>query len=327
MMRILMAISLISLALACAHKDAGKGRVKVSNRTNPGNQPAEELQSDIAADSTFYVGYVDYFPETREFYTALFHRDGHEYPDEDLLESRLDSVIISDEDWGRERLPMEEARRMLMLSGLDTLTIFNRKHEQVCRCPLTRVEYLWNGMESYFIAVFKSDLKSFEQTEELYGISGHFPLAGRTLFSAEELADESYNEYVKKQLQFSNNLEWDMRHYRIEPHRSTYSVISSYSPATSEVMSYLALQENDAVHILNEEMNNFQYLNILPVPIHMNGRPLLLISAGYPSSDVLWDYLAGFDGTRYDAIDYNRIHIKNISAQGTGVVLRTASIE
>lgn len=327
MMRILMAISLISLALACAHKDAGTGRVKASNRMNPGNQTPEEFQSGIAADSTFYIGYVDYFPETREFYTALFHREGHEYPDEDLLESKLDSVIISDEDWGRERLPMDEAQRMLMLSGLDTLTVFNRKHEQVCRCPLTRVEYLWNGMESYFIAVFKSDLKSFEQTEELYGISGAFPLEKRTLFSAEELADETYSEYVRTKLQFSSALEWNMRHYYIEPHQSIYSVISSYSPATSEVMSYLALQENDAVRILNEETNNFQYLNILPVPIHMNGRPLLLISAGYPSSDVLWDYLAGFDGAGYEVLDHNRIDMTDISAQHAGMFLRTASLQ
>lgn len=326
-MRILMAISLTSLTLACAHKDAGTGRVKASNRMNQGNQTTEKLQSGKAEDSTFFIGYVDYFPETREFYTALFHREGHEYPDEDLLESKLDSVIISEEDWGRERLPMEEAQRMLMLSGLDTLTVFNRKHEQVCRCPLTRVEYLWNGMESYFIAVFKSDLKSFEQTEELYGISGAFPMEDRILFSAEELTDETYSKYVRKALRFSSELGWEMRHYYITPHESTYSVISSYSPATSEVQSYLALQENDAVRILNEEMNNFQYLNILPVPIHMNGRPLLLISAGYPSSDVLWDYLAGFDGTGYEVLDYNRINMTDISAQRTNMFLRTASLQ
>ena len=118
-----------------------------------------------------------------------------------------------------------------------------------------------------------------------------------------------------------------MRHYRVEPHSSIYSILSSYSPGTGDVMSYLALQENDAVQILNEELNNFQYLNILPVPIHMNGRPLLLISAGYPSSDVLWDYLAGFDGTGYEAIDDNRIHIQNISTQSPDTRLRTASID
>lgn len=326
MMRILMALSLISLALACAHKDAGTGRLKVSNRDKAENKVSEE-PPDITGDSTLYIGYVDYFPETREFYTALFHREGLEYPNEDLLEGRLDSVIISDEDWGRERLPMDEARRMLILSDLDTLTVFNRKHEQICRCPLTRVEYLWNGMESYFIAVFKSDLPSFEQREELYGFSGHFPPESRVLFSAEELTDENYNEYVKEKLRFNRALEWQMRHYRIQPHGSIYSVISSYAPGTSEVNSYLALQENDAVHILNEELNNFQYLNILPVPIHINGRPLLLISAGYPSSDVLWDFLAGFDGRGYEAIDYNRIHLKNIPATDRGMLLRTAGMQ
>lgn len=317
-----MAISLISLVLGCARKDAGKGHAKLS-----GQNQVSDLQAKSSADSTFYIGYVDYFPETREFYTALFHREEYEYPDAELLEGRLDSVIVLEDDWGRERLPMEDARALLMMSGLDTLTVFNRRHEQICHCPLKRVEYLWNGMESYFIAVFGSDRHYFEQTEELYGISGNFPMQKRSLFSAEELADEGYNERLRKKLQFSANRQWEMRHYRIDLHKSVYSVISSYSPATSEMMSYLTLHENERVQILNEEVNNFQYLNILPVPIIMNGRPLLLISAGYPSTDVLWDFLAGFDGTRYEPIGYNRIHLNSIlSGRSSRVVTQTASL-
>jgi len=318
----MMVISLLALVLGCARKDAGTGHARLS-----GQSQVDELQFEASADSSFYIGYVDYFPETREFYTALFHRAEHEYPDAELLEGRLDSVILWDEDWGRERLPMEDARKLLMMSGLDTLTVFNRDHEQICRCPLTRVEYLWNGLESYFIAVFASDSNSFQQTEELYGISGHFPMEKRTMFSAAELSDEKYNEHLRKKLQFSAGRQWDMRHYRLDPKESIYSIISSYSPSTSEVMSYLALYENNRVQILSEERNNFQYLNILPVPVNMNGRPLLLISAGYPSTDVLWDYLAGFDGTRYEAIDYNRVHLKNILAQQPPRVLtQTAGI-
>ena len=103
-----------------------------------------------------------------------------------------------------------------------------------------------------------------------------------------------------------------MRHYRIAEHETTYSVISSYSMDTNEMQSYLTSFENNKVRILNQELDNFHFLNILPLPVHMNGKPLLLISAGYPSSDVLWDYLAGFDGKRYEAIEYNRVHLKSI---------------
>jgi hypothetical protein len=71
--------------------------------------------------------------------------------------------------------------------------------------------------------------------------------------------------------------------------------------------------QNNQVRILNEEVDNYQYLNILPVPINMNGKPLMLISAGYPSSDVIWDYLAGFNGERYEAVDYNRVHETKVS--------------
>jgi hypothetical protein len=222
---------------------------------------------------------------------------------------------VLEDDWGRERLPMKEAKKMLELSGLDTLSVFNRRHELICRCPLTRVEYLWNGLESYFIAVFRSDEKPFEQTEELYGMSGHFPLTERTLFNAEEVNDVLYSEFVRRKLDFSAGLQWDMRHYRIVPSGVVYSIISSHETHTDEVMSYLAFNEGNDVRILNEELNNFQFLNILPIPVQMNGKPLLLISAGYPSSDVLWDYLAGFDGNRYEAVDYNRIHFNDITPQ------------
>ena len=317
-MRILVAISLLSLVFSCAHKDAGKGLVKLSGRNSSAANITAE--SGTLFDSTFFVGYVDYFPETKEFYTALFYREGREYPDEDLLEAKLDSVIIFDDDWGRERLPMEEARKLLVLNGLDTLSIFNRKNELVCHCPLTRVEYLWNGLESYFIAVFESDGKFFEQTEELYGISSDFPVEHLALLSVQEITDGQFNEFLQQKLDISHTREWDMRHYRIAPQNETYSVVSSFSMTSNEALSYLTLSENNAVQILNTEVNNYHYLNILPVPIQMNGKPLLLISAGYPSSDVLWDYLAGFDGTRYEAIDHNRIHVKDLSGKWEHVV-------
>lgn len=312
MMRILVALCLISLTLACAHKDAGKSLGKSSGRGNAQNEITTTMQEELD-DSTFYVGYVDYFPETREFYTALHYRDGHEYPDEDLLESKLDSVIIWEEDWGRERLPMKEARRILMMAGLDTLLVFNSSHEQICRCPLSRVEYLWNGLESYFIAVFSSDGTFAAQTEQLYGISGHFPLRERVLFTSEEFHEPRYNEYVQKELNISKAVPWEMRHYRLTPQGFTYSIISAYSMEHNEARSYLAYNSNGKTEVLNEEIDNFQFLNILPVPISVNGRPLLLISAGYPSSDVIWDYLAGFDGSRYEAIQYNRIHMKQLT--------------
>lgn len=290
--------------------------LKLSGR-NPGDDSRNTLSidNDTGFDSTFYIGYVDYFPDTREFYTALFYHEGHEYPDEDLLESKLDSVIASDDDWGRERLPMDEAKRLLVLSGLDTLLIFNRDHQPVSKSPLIRVEYLWNGMESYFIAVFKASDDFEGQTGELYGVSAGFPLDNMTRFMSPEINDKSFSDYLIKALNVGRHDEWEMRHYRVTPPGSTYSILSTYSMESNEAESYLTCFERNSVRILNEEHDNYHFLNILPLPMEMNGKPLLLITAGYPSSDVLWDYLAGFNGTRYEAIDYNRIHLKDLAHQ------------
>lgn len=307
MIRILLVIGLIALTVSCAKKDTGNG-LKLTSQ----NSDFPELQGD-AFDSTFFIGYVDYFPETQEFYTALFYQEGHEYPDEDLLESKLDSVILFDDDWGRERLPMEEAQRLLVLSGLDAVSIYNRRNELICKTSLTRVEYLWNGLESYFIAVFRSDGKFYEQTEELYGISSNYSSLFQPGFTSEEIKDDKLNEYLLRKLNMSRAVEWDMRHYQLAPPETMYSIISSSSVESGDARSYLTAVENNEIKMLNEEIDNFNFLNILPVPIQINGKPLLLISAGYPSSDVIWDYLAAFDGRKYEAIDYNRVPIKDIS--------------
>ncbi len=307
MMRILLATFLVAFAFACAHQDPGKNLMKSSAKTLKPEDDGYLNDFAQSQDSSFYIGYVDYFPETKEFYTNLYYKKGHEYPDEELLESKLDSVIVLEDDWGRERLPMEEAKKLLVLSGLDTVFIYNRQNHLVCTAALTRVEYLWNGLESFFVGVFKSDSKFLQQTEELYGVSaGHSNLM-RSSFASEEIHDEGLNKTLIEKLHLDPALEWDMRHFRMKPENRIYSVLSFYSMDSNEGQSYLTSYENNDVKILNREINNYHFLNILPLPIEVNGKPLLLISAGYPSSDVLWDFLAGFDGTGYQAIDYNRI--------------------
>lgn len=302
-MRILLSTCLILLCFSCAQKDAGRSFLKLIGRN------LDPSETSLRTDSTVYVGYVDYFPDTHEFYTTLYYREGREHPDEDLLASRLDSVILVDDDWGRERLPIEEARTLLVLDGLDTLSIFDRDHKNICHCPLTRVEYLWNGLESYFIAVFSAEPGFAGQTEELYGVSRGLPEAYKTVFSNREVKDPTFDRFLINKLDLAADESWSMRHYEISPPGATYSVLSTMGH------SYLTYFENNKAAILNEEVDNFQYLNILPIPIQVNGKPLLLISAGYPSSDMLWDYLAAFDGSHYEAVNYNRVNFNQINPE------------
>lgn len=303
------------ITLACAHKDAGRSIIKLSGNTPPPEViTPEEEKVNASLDSSYYIGYIDFFPETKEFYTSLFYKDGYADPDEELLEMKLDSVIFSEEDWSRERLPMEEAKKMLVLSGLDTIYIYNRRHQLISKGLLTRVEYLWDGLEGSFIGVFESDGKMKEQTEELYGISENFKESDHSSFVWEEVEDHDLNSTLIDKLNIDASLHWDMRHFRTAPNATTYSIISSYKMNSDEGVSYLTALENNEVKVLNQQLNDYHYLNILPLPIHMNDKPLLLISAGYPSSDILWDYLAAFDGTSYEPMDYNRVHANSGSA-------------
>jgi hypothetical protein len=304
MMRIVVAISVTALVCACAHQDPSKTLTKAEEKRLASGTVAAIPES---TDSTFYIGYVDYFPDTREFYTNVYYRKNREYPDEEFLESRLDSVIVSQDDWDRERLPIEEARKVLVLSGLDTLFIYDRSHTLVSTARFRRVEYLWNGMESFFIAVFEPDAGFTGQTGELYGISASYTSLGVPVSVAGEFEDRKLNDQLMTKMKLDRALHWEMRHFRTGARGKILSIVSSYAIESNEGQSYLTSSSGNEVHILNEEVNNFHYLNILPLPIAVNGAPLLLISAGYPSSDVLWDYLAGFDGSTYQAIEYNRI--------------------
>jgi hypothetical protein len=314
-MKPIIAIFSLSLAIACAQKDAGKSLIKLTG-TSPAPQIDTPQEATVQAvfDSTLYIGYVDFFPETKEFYTALFYRDGFENPDEEYLATQLDSVIFSDEDWARERLPIEEARKMLVMTGLDTIYIYNRQHHFISKGYFTRVEYLWDGLESYFIAVFKPDINFTAQTEELYAVSSNYAGLDVPGFACQEIDDQQLNKTLLRKLKIDLSLTWDIRHFRIKPTGATYSIVSSYKMDSEEGQSFLTATENNDVSILNKEINDFHYLNILPLPMEVNNKPLLLISAGYPSSDVLWDYLAAFDGKRYEAVDYNRINSRTLMA-------------
>ncbi len=315
MKRIIFVIIPLWITLGCAHRDAGKNIIKLT-----GSSPApevitpEEEKLNAVLDSTFYIGYVDYFPETKEFYTTLFYKDGFANPDEEVLETQLDSLIFAEEDWSRERLPMAEAKKMLVLSGLDTIFIYNRRHQLISKGNLSRVEYLWDGLDGYFIGIFESDGKMKEQTEELYGISANYPGFNRTSFICEEIEDRALNKILVDQLNIDLGMNWDMRHFRTKPKETTYSIVSSYKMNSEEGVSYLTTLENEKVNVLNQALNDFHFLNILPLPVQVNGKPLLLISAGYPSSDILWDYLAAFDGDSYEPIDYNRVASKTVAS-------------
>ena len=194
-----------------------------------------------------------------------------------------------------------------MLSGLDTLFIYDRSHTLVSTARFRRVEYLWNGMESFFIAVFEPDAGFAGQTGELYGISESYTSLGVPVSAAGEFEDRKLSEQLIAKMKLDRSRHWEMRHFRTGESGKILSIISSYAIESNEGQSYLTSFSGNEVQILNHEVNNFLYLNILPLPIAVNGAPLLLISAGYPSSDVLWDYLAGFDGSTYQAIEHNRI--------------------
>ena len=300
MRRFLLMAWVLLYAYACMHPDEAERRTS--------DNFSSERQGPDPFEASLYIGDVDYFFNSNEFYTPLFLRDRYENAGEDWLETRLDSVIEQNEDWGRERLPMEEAEEYFILTGLDTLSIYDTTHTKVCDCPLKRVEYFWNGMETRFVAVFANTGNPVSSEAQFYGV-GQAPERVRfPAFAVDILQDPGFDAHVMGALDFRGNANWRMRHYALRRPPLTYSVVSAETE-TAESLSWLTLHEEDRITILNEEVNSVQYLGIVPIPILVNDKPLLLMSVGYPSSDMAWEYLAAYDGAGYDAVAYNRIRL------------------
>lgn len=80
----------------------------------------------LVIDSSVYVGVVDAFDSTGEFYISIFslpHRESENYFE--VLPGKTDSVIYEDIESQRNRIPMNIAREYFNLSGLERISVYN----------------------------------------------------------------------------------------------------------------------------------------------------------------------------------------------------------
>lgn len=260
----------------------------------------EDSVSEYHGDSTFYIGFVEYFPDTKEYYTQLYFRKDN--PDVNAGNKLLDSTIVSDMDFSRERLPMAEAEKMLVMENMDKLFIYNKNHELITTGSLIRVESLFEAISSQFIAVYKPDKVVADKNEPLYGITAGSAGYEIPNFSVQEVKDQKLTEAILKKLDIDTS-GLVIEHYKILPYNSIYSCLS-----TNQV-SYITELKGDSLTILSFVNDDTIISGIFPLPIQVNNRPALLISGGVRESDYLWDYLAVFKDSSYVPAERDRLRI------------------
>jgi hypothetical protein len=311
-MRYALFAGLLSFLFSCSSKDrTNQDLTSVESDVN--NTLLDTLSSDEEhvdppnLDSTVYIGRVNYFEATNEFYIPLYYRVESNY---NVDRNRLDSVVYKDnvEDGVvRTRLNREEAKKRFYLEGMDSLIIYGASHKKSSRIPIARVELLDQAISSEFVAVYPVSDGISQEGYPYYaiGTNGKVPVVEN--FSTQELSDIELNQKIIGNLKLKTSGIWVMHHIKVMPSGNVYSTVSD------ETHSYIVESTSDTSKVLKAETDDYRFDTVFPVPIMVKGKPLLLVSFSVPESDVTGDFVSYYNGTSYEVVNYNRVLLNLIT--------------
>lgn len=266
---------------------------------SPGIDPISVDEKRLKPDTSLYIGEIWTFPETGELYTPLYYHEGIDVDKVyQWLPKQTDSTIYEDVEVRRRRLPVTIAKKYLNLSGLDTISVFE-KGKFACTARLVRVEYFDDIIESQSIAVFKPIGSLPEEPD--YCIS-----SGRNPFESVAISYETFeDEQLTKQLLATYGRDasqlWHASHTRILPYDAVYSAISFDSRLL------LVETQNGQSRVLLDEGQNTSIFELIPTHLQSNGKPILLLKMVVNETDIMWTALAIYSGKEYITVDGNRI--------------------
>ena len=255
-------------------------------------------------DSTVFIGAVESFDETREYYTPVFFCD----PNIDdnvyyFLESKLDSVIYQDDEERRKRLPMAVARHFFRLGGLTTLSLYDRHSRYLSRAELVRIELYDAPIERSYIAVYRPESGAFLE-DIAFGIGETDMLLPSRDLRYTAVENDSLTQVVASQLAITlENIVFAL-HVHVHSDNAVYSTIASGKEA------FLTLLENGRVNVLNHVRDDFYILDIMPLHITRNGKPVLLPTIGVYDTDMIWKSPMVFEKGQYDFMEGSRLKIR-----------------
>lgn len=256
-----------------------------------------------SADPSPYIGDVDAFQATHEYYTTVYYRTDVEKSDDyDLLAARADSVVHEDEEMRRKRVPYSIARQYFNLAGLEAISIYNDGHH-VVDARFVRVELLEGMIESQFIAVFKPvDPLAFNPDVSYCISSGDITAKSRAITS-QAIDDSLFTNELLHTFKLQPN-PWNTVHVKTMPYEAIYSGI------TFQYKSLLIETHSGKSTILKEINEDYYIGAILPVHLEINGKPVLLLHMGVNETDMVWTSLAVYSGKEYQLLEGNRLRGK-----------------
>lgn len=299
-MRIVLLLTIAVLTFSCTNRD----KSKTPNNENLQNLPhKEDKKIDELDENIHYLGFINkfYFSNKNEAYIELyFNKDEISEGEYHKLEKMTDSLIYRDDENSRNRFPASLAAKHFDLRGLSKLAIYDDTNKFVCNADFVRVEYLNQDISPCFIAVYKTDKKI--KSDNYYAISNF------------EKKLETSNYTITKDTVLTQKLltklDVPKSYYGLEnsgTHISFTKNDTILSVVNSENAAYIVLRSGEEFKVLYKSSESENINDVRIIPITKNKLPYLLTKNSKPDTDILWDKLLYYDGTKYTDAKRQRI--------------------
>lgn len=296
---------LLILLCACTNNKLVTEEKEMDQADTLLNEEVSQSQEPVSGDddSTVYIGQLDAFMETQEFYTPLYFQDGINNRNSfEYLNKNLDS-LVSDQEGSRRRLPMAIAKRFFRLGGMNKITVYNEKSSLISEARLIRVELYDDLIERGFIAVYKPLVSGAFTGDVAFCVGETNASFKRRDFDHENFEVNKLAEMVLEKLERKADF-MIAYHTRLLPDSIIYTIIAF------EKGALLTETKGEQVVILKEVKDDSHFFRLIPLPKEINEKPVLLVSMAVHDTDVSWTSLAVFLDGQYEFMSGNRLKLE-----------------
>lgn len=312
---ILLSLFLCACDIATDEESSNEDADKiVSDSTKAIRQVTDSDKNElpVLAKDVIYIGFIEdfYFLDNKEVYVELYFINDNVSTEEYYQAIKLgDSLIFSNDENVRTRIPFEDAYKHFDIRGIDSISIFDKQGKFIETTSLKHIEYLEQNIAPQFIAVFETK-RTLDFPGDYYCV-GNFnsPIDNSTFHPSENptLSEKIVSKYDLDQKYVDES--YKSIHFIHNGQDSTISCLNS-NESTVIVISH-----KDDISVLYKSNESENITNIIALPIQCNGLPLLLTESLKPESDVSWNSLLAFDGEKYAIQTRQKINIKNCCQQ------------
>jgi hypothetical protein len=293
-------LTLTLLTFGCSNKDNSKGSNNDSLQTT--YTDTSKTNNNVLNENIQFIGFIDkfYFSNDNEAYVELYFIKDETSADEyDKTVKLADSLIYQDDENSRHKFPDNLSQKYFDLRGLSKLKIYDKDNRLFCNAEFLRVEYLNQNISSPFIAVYK--------TEKLIKVDGYYGISNfNGIF-------EQINYKVSKDTILTQNILTKLNeqrpYYGLEnngTHLSFSDNDTILSVINSENFAYVTLTTSKDFKVLYKSPDFENVNDIRIIPLTKKKFPYILTRNIKPETDVMWDNLLIYNGSKYTTTNRQR---------------------